>query len=255
MHWKGKTMIRNRKTLGLTLAAVLALGAVIASTASAQTQGKLLSDNKVPVTLTGEDEKESKNLMTAFGYTVKCPKSTYVGHKVGEPTQLIPHESTAATISPTYSKCGTTFLGATLSTTIDMRGCDYVFNIGQTTGNQTPTVKTFGVTADVVCPNAEGITISAYELTDSKHEKAPLCTVRIPPQKGIAGAHITSELTTTHFWVEGSFEKIEVIRKGSGVSMFCPTTELNEKTGVLDMEVKVQAHDKDKAFEGVVVND
>lgn len=248
-------MIRNLKALGFALLAVFALSATTATIASAQEQGKLLSDKKVAVTLTGEDEKESKNSMTAFGYTVKCPKSTYVGHKVGDASQLIPHESTEATIAPTYSKCTTTAIGTTWSTTVNMRGCDYVFHIGKTTGEQKPTVKTFGVTADVVCPNGEGITISAYELTDPKHEKAPFCTVRIPPQKGIAGAHITSELTTTHFYVEGSFEKIEVIRKGSGTSIFCPTTELNEKTGVLDMEVKVKAHDKDKNIEGVVVND
>jgi hypothetical protein len=141
-------MTRNLKVLSLALLAILALSAVVALGASAQ-QGKLISFEGKAVTLTAEEEPLGVNAMTAFNFTTKCPGTTYDGSKVGELNQLLPNKSTEATITPTYRNCKT-FAGVLeWSTTVNMRGCDYVFHIGSTTGEQKPTIKTFALTADV----------------------------------------------------------------------------------------------------------
>jgi hypothetical protein len=187
-------MIRNLKVLGVALAAVFAMAAVTASAASAQ--GKLTSTG--PVTLTGTETGEAAaNRLTAFGAFVQCPGSTYTGHKaVTTPHAFIASGSTSATLTPHYKQ--TTGTGAPnctgslgTSATVDLNGCDYLINLGATTGG---VAGTYGVKFDVVCPAGKSITVTIW-LSESAHTTepgSPKCIIHVPAQTGLAGAHATN---------------------------------------------------------------
>jgi hypothetical protein len=148
-------MIRNLKALGLACAATLCIGAAAASAASAQ--GVLTSDG--PVTLTGERTGGLfANAQTSAAANITCPGSTYTGHKYDEtPHELIESGESTITITPTYVNCEahTFFNLITLPMTVTMNGCDYVLHIGEETGE----AGTYGVTADVECPDGQHVDI------------------------------------------------------------------------------------------------
>jgi hypothetical protein len=258
-------MIRNFKTLGLALVAVLALSAVAASAASAQ-QGKLTSDG--PVTLTGTENAGTTNALTAFGLTVKCPGSTYTGHKVlthtettGEPTaeppippkthELLPNGSTTATITPHYKQVaagGDANCRATpgdFPVTIHMNGCDYVIHLGVTTG--VPVTNTYGVTYDIVCPPGKEITLTAWT-TDHEHTTSgdpntvkPFCVIHVPSQTNLAGGHVT-DTTNGTLDLNGMVEGISLTRtNNTGVAdthtVLCP--ESTSIVGKFDINATV----------------
>jgi hypothetical protein len=185
-------MIRNLKVLGIALAAVFAMSAVAAAVASAQ-QGTLTSTG--PVTLDATELGANANRLEAFGAFVECEGSTYVAHKFNvTPHGFIPSGSTTATLTPKYKETKGTEPNCVGSlgtrATIDMNGCDYVIHLGETTGGVNGT---YGVTFDVVCPTGKEITVTVW-LSENAHTTEPTgakCTLHVPPQTGLKGAHAT----------------------------------------------------------------
>jgi len=203
-------MIRNLKILGLAMGALLAFGAVAASSASAQEhphdQGLLTSDG--PVTLTGEDTGEEQNWFKAFGNEVECPESTYTGHAVkdhaettkteeetGEKHELLPSGATEVTVTPHYrqtddaetANCDVNTPTGTLSATVTMNGCDYEFYDFTTVAENT-----YSFLADIVCPNGP-IIVKVYSGHGHGFE---VCRLTIPAQAGLEGfqaKHTTGE--------------------------------------------------------------
>ncbi len=171
-------MTRTLKTLGLAVMATLALSAVAAATASAQTEGMITA--KENVTLTGSEitEAGAPNAFTAFGGTVECTDH-YTGHKTlttaqtesGSKHQLLVSGEKSVTITPHYTNCS--------NPPVEMTGCDYDFDDFTTVG--TPPPVTYSFTVNIVCPKGvAGIHIGTF------------CSVTVPPQTGLTGAHATN---------------------------------------------------------------
>lgn len=182
-------MIRNLKALGIAVVAVLALGAVAASYASAQ-QGTLISDG--PVTLTGTNIAGGTNALSAFGLKTECPEVLYKGHKVNSTTELIPSGSTQTTITPEYKVCKTPVpLIGTFPTTVDMNSCDYTFDLKETTGG---VAGTYGVTATLHCKTAgDHIKITIFTSGQPHTTANHFCTITITEKTDYIGLHATDE--------------------------------------------------------------
>lgn len=170
-------MIRNLKVLGLALAAVFAFSAVAASGAMAQTQGHLTSSTGVDFTLSGTEIAGGLNVFTGpLGINVKCPGSTYTGHKYNvTPHEFIANGETTTTITPKYVNC----VEGASPRTVNMNGCDYDIDDATTTG---AVGGTYGVTVDITCPVGKEIVISGGA-----------CSVNIKGQTDVTGFHITNE--------------------------------------------------------------
>jgi hypothetical protein len=258
-------MIRNLKVLGLALVAIFAMSAMVASAASAQLQGKLTTEGGGAVTLTGTETGVKANRLTAFGLPVECEGSTYTGEKTlttaeteaGKTHERVPNLATTATIVPIYNqpKCIATVGGSNFPVTVTMNGCDYDIQIGETTGVQTETKKTFGATFDIVCPKEKDIQVEVWEVGDTEHKVAPWCTVTIKPQTGLKGAHVSSTPKATpkdDIDLDGTVENITVSRSGSK-PLLCPTSE--SKTASFDLDVTVKGEDALGAEKGITVTD
>jgi hypothetical protein len=235
-------MIGNLKALGLALVAVFALTAVAASAASAQ-QGKLTSDG--PVTLKGTENPGTVNATTMFGFTIKCPESTYTGHAYNvTPHTLIPNGATTFTITPHYKQtlgphanCRAT--PGNFPVTIHMNGCDFVVHLGVTTTEP----NTYGVTYDIVCPVGQEITKTIWT-TDALHtaNAAPFCVIHIPPQVGLAGGHI-KDTTNGTLDLNGTVEGITATRTNNTGpadthTLLCP--ESTTHTAKFDINITVK---------------
>jgi hypothetical protein len=106
-----ESMTRNLRALGVAMFALLALGAVYASSASAA--GEEFHCDEAPCILTGTTETpESVEEFKAMGVTVKC-------HGQFEATQAT-KTAKVLTVSPHYTECNN-------STTVRTNHCDYTF--------------------------------------------------------------------------------------------------------------------------------
>jgi hypothetical protein len=240
-------MIRNIKALGLAFAAMLCMGAVAASAASAQTQGVLTSDG--PVTLTGENTGEGfDNAFTSQAGNVTCTEGTYTGHKVGG-EELLESGETTATITPKYVKCQahTFFNLITLPATVTMNGCDYVFHVGDKTGEHT-----YGVSADLVCPSGKHVDIHVYEGEgDETHSENEVCAVSIEPQNSLSGedTHLTHTTEGDDIDLTGSFENIQSEYEGSACG------EGTDNEAELHTDVTIEGHNAEGGDTGVTITD
>jgi hypothetical protein len=243
---KGREMIRNLKALGVAMVGVLAFAAMAASPAAAQEQGTLTS-TAGKITLTGVNKTgvgADNNRLSAFGFFTECPNVKYTGHKaltlseteLGKKHELIPTPATQVTITPHYGVCSS----AGFSTTVDMNGCDYTFDLGKTTGG---VAKTYGVTATVHCPVGKHIEITQY--TSSSHTTANhFCTVQITEKTTYTGLHVT-DLGGNSLRVTGTIEGIEAHKFTNNWDfspIFCSTQTTT--TAKLEIDAIVTADDE-----------
>ncbi|MGC1851388.1 MAG: hypothetical protein WA687_02980 [Solirubrobacterales bacterium] len=232
-------MIRSLKILVLALVAALAMSAGGLSTALAQEeQGLLTSEKSTPVTLTAKETGGAgANALTAFGAKAECPGSTYTGHKYNvTPHALILSGATRVTLTPHYKQENCIVAGI-WRMTVEMNGCDYVLNIGETTpiGNEEGT---YGVTTDIVCPGGKSIAITMYK-TEPKHDNdEPFCILKLKEQAGLKGAHAT-DLGNGYIDIAGTFEGIHIDKAGIEAPFFCPNQTTS--TGKLDVDLTVEA--------------
>jgi hypothetical protein len=148
-------MIRNLKVMGLALVAIFAMGAVLASAASASN----FHAASYPVTISGS--QSTTHVFTASGTSVSCEKATFSGSASADSSEV--------TIHPSYSGCTAFgFVGATVNT----EECNYVFHSGNTT-NEAEQI--YAGTTDVVCPAGQSIKISAST-----------CALEVKSQNGLS---------------------------------------------------------------------
>lgn len=233
-------MIPKLKAIGLVLAAVFAMSAIAASTASAQ-QGKLTSDGPVTLTMVQRGAVGSAaNALTAISGKIECPASAYKGHKSNvTPHELIESGSTAITVTPTYINCFSETSSSVFSTTADMNGCDYVLNIGKATGEE----DSYGVTTDVVCPEGQKIQWTVFLGTS---HTTKLCTISIKPQTGLSGAHVTTNTASDTLGVVGTVENVHI--EESGLCGNKTTTE-----GKIDLDLGITGRNGEGGSTGLTV--
>ena len=227
-------MIRNLKVLGLALAAVFALSAVGAATASAQ--GKITSTGPFIVTGT-ETGLAGSNALTAFGLTVECPNSTYSGGLNNTtPHQGLPSGSTTVTITPHYADepHGCLVTPGNFRLTVDMNGCDYLAHVGATTGG---VAGTYGGTIDIVCPTGKEITLTIFTSTSDLTAGKVMCVQHVPPQVGLTGGHVT-QTTGGHLGLTGPIKGIKMTETASPTHvLLCPKKETTAAEFDIDVTV------------------
>jgi hypothetical protein len=239
-------MIRNFKVLGLALVAVFALSAVVASAASAQ-KGMLTSDG--PVTLIGTQTGEKNaNSLTAFGGVVTCANAKYTGHKVStaaetktkeemkEPThELLPSGAMSVTITPHYGVCNTNLI-VNFSTTVDMNGCDYEFDLTETvTGTKTDEYK---ITATVECPPEKHIVVTMF--TSATHPTSgEFCKITITQKTSYDGL-IARDTTNGKIDITGTIEGIEAHKETTPWDESGLCSKQTTKEGILHIDATVE---------------
>lgn len=148
------------KVLGLALVAVLAMSAVTASAASAES--KKFTAAKYPTTLTAS--QTNKHVFEIGEFKVTCS----VAKGSGELTAA----SETATLAPTYEKCESLGFAAEVKT----NGCDYRLHA--------PPVGSEEGSVDVVCPEGKKIEISVAT-----------CTISIAAQVELKHVYIANTAT------------------------------------------------------------
>lgn len=152
--------MRKIRILGLMLAAVFAMSAVAAASASADD----FTSEESPVTLTGNQDSGTDKFTTTAG-TVSCTNVSYHG------TTTAP--TTTIKVKPTYSGC----TGFGFPATIHMNECEYALTLTEPAAGVGPTT----TTVEVLCPTGKEITITAISAGVTK------CIVHVPAQKGPSG--------------------------------------------------------------------
>jgi hypothetical protein len=179
-------MIRNLKTLGLALVAVLAMSVVVASAASASSY----TGSAYPTTGTGSNTS-GKETFTTPGGTVQCDS-----HFEG----TLSAASSTLTVTPKYTNC---VAFGFLNATVEFKGCDYLFHAGASQGGGV-----YKNSVDIVCPAGSGpVTI-----------KAGTCVVDVPAQTGLSNVKTTNSGTSVTVQPEVSNITMNVTTDGFG----CP---------------------------------
>jgi hypothetical protein len=163
-------MARTLKTLGLSLVAVLAFGAVSASVASGATEtvASLTTTGNYPATLVGGQSGGNHKFDFGGGLgALECKE--VVMHST------LSAASTSATVQSTYNECILNVSGTERPTTITMNGCEFIMTVHQFySGSGKGTGQ-----GHLVCP--EGKAIEVHVFNDAEHTQSR-CTYHIAPQ-------------------------------------------------------------------------
>lgn len=176
------------KALGLTLLAVLAIGAMAVSTASAETLDHFTSSSAIgKTTLTGEAVgTEAENVFgvkVAPSFAIHCKNSGVKFHGT-----MASNSVTEVTVHPTYSECSSNLGALTINTT----GCNYILS-GTTDKffNTTGVEEGKDATMSIECEAGKAITLMTAG-----------CTISIGSESGgkavnqnILGVKYTNELS------------------------------------------------------------
>jgi hypothetical protein len=152
--------MRNAKTLGLALLAMLSMSAVTAMSASADT----LTAGGYPAVLTGAVDEGFKDTFTTTYGAVSCPEPKYDATITGPVTT-----AGSVSVTPTYPHVGCLSNGVPM--TIDMNGCTYQFKALASTNG----------TVNLVCPAEKEVTVTVTAAGVLK------CTLHVKPQTDIKG--------------------------------------------------------------------
>jgi len=195
-------MIRNLKSLGLALVAVLAMSAMVASAAQAVPQ---YTGSAYPTTGTGSNTSGSETFTTEGG-TVQCDS-----HFVG----TLSAANSTLTVTPSYSNC--TAFGF-INADVHENGCTYVFHASSKLGTDH-----YSSTVDVVCPAGAQMVITAAT-----------CEVAVPAQTGLSSV-TTQNLAGGTVTVVPNVANItmNVLKDGFG----CPFSGTGHKKGTYHGDV------------------
>jgi hypothetical protein len=173
-------MTRNLKALGLTFAAVLAMGAIVAQAAQA---APTVTPASYPAILTTSAVGNQK-YVTNTGQELECTgvsgKSTIASAGSGDTVVTV--ENIA------YSGCTAKVGAQTLPLTVNMTGCDYKFSGGAATVGEPNHFA--GGSVVIECPlNVTGPDMTAYATAAKHAANEPLCTFTF--WKGVNSGSIT----------------------------------------------------------------
>jgi len=212
-------MIRNLKSLGLALVAVLAMSAVVASAAQAVPQ---FTASSYPVTATGSNTKGNETFTTEAG-TVQCD-SHFLVENTGGNHEGIPGATSTVTATASYSNC--TAFGF-LNATVNMEGCDYVFH-----ATEQVAAGVYRHHVDVVCPAGQSIKITAAT-----------CKAEVKAQTGLTTV-TTTNLETGVTVQPNVGVSITVTQDGFG----CPFSGTGVKTGTYHGDLVVEGQGGNHVF-------
>lgn len=183
-------MTRYVKNLGPALVVALAMIAIAASVASAQTQ---FHSSASPNTLTGTQGATADKFTTTAG-SAECKKKTLNG-------EVISPTTTTVEVTSTYSECTLLSLPAVIAT----NGCKFLFHIDPNNLNVTTG------TMDILCPAGKEITATASVASTAK------CIVHIPPQTGLGTVTFSNSKPKVHIAVNISGSIKYSHTEGSGI--------------------------------------
>lgn len=214
-------MNQNLKLLGILVLTVIAMSAVAAPSASAQTPGELTSDDPVKLDMT-ELAGGPGVFFSLFGGILHCPGSVLTGFKYNiTPHEPIPSGSTTFTVIADYNQanCRVTEGATTHKATVTTNGCDYVVHIGTTSAGKYP------LTVDIICTVGKAIEIEVYPFAGSELGGVA-CIIKIGTQGGLTGPKIaTTEGSFPHdLKIEGTFTELEGEKSGAACATESTTT-------------------------------
>jgi hypothetical protein len=171
-------MIRNLKTLGLTLVAITALSAAMAAVASAAPKLTPVPE-EYPVTVKG-----SQTVTTVLELEGTRPTECTTLTVEGTLSSKAEAETSELALTPTFSGCTTTLLGNRDPSTITNNGCRFITQNSETT---TGTIAAEGweVTAKTVrieCPIGQVLELHTYASAAKHAANEPICTWHIGSQ-------------------------------------------------------------------------
>ncbi len=228
-------MIRNLKSLGLTLVALLALGAVAASAASASTPR--ITAGGYPATITASQIGLTNELALEGGRKWECSSVSYSG-------TYTKAESEAATwsakVTPSYSGCTATILGNVTPVTVTVNGCFIEFTVS----NYVSATEGSGP-VHLRCPAGQKLELHVWQ-TNAKHlaNETPLCTYAVAEQtfggnfnyKVDNGANLPAE-EHTYLTIKGNVTL--AVSRTTGTITNCGAAS---QTGTLQTEAKAEAN-------------
>ncbi len=186
-------MTRKFKTLGLSLIAVFALGAVMASSAFAADATITSTNGVYPVNLHGEQTGQHK--FTVGGNSVECETATFSG--------TLTKASSEVTVTPFYGNPGTCKAFGISGASVTTGNCDYTFkSVG---GEESGATK---ATVDIACSSGE-MTIDT---------PLSVCTIHVKAQNGLG--HVSFANNGKHVDVTADVKGIHAQVTG----FFCPTS-------------------------------
>ncbi len=230
-------MIRNLKSLGLAIMAVIGMSAVVASAASADPP-TLISDG--PVKLAGTDLAKSV-LTYNESQKIECHGKYSLGKENETPSGFIANPTTTATAAPTYSSCEGKLGVTNVSYTATMNGCDYVLHLGSTIE-----MGKWGVTTDIVCPEGKEVEVHGYS---SAEHTTSICTFKLPAQTGKAGAFVKN-LEGGKVTLGGTVEGLKASRTG----VLCGGGNSTE-SGKLDLDAEISGTNEKEGSTGIEIVD
>jgi hypothetical protein len=187
-------MIRNLKALGLALAAIFALGALVAGNASAA--GERFHSERERTIFTGATEAGTSDIFKAGSLEIACEKTlsggTGIGTKLGEGNFVI----TEVTGHPTFFGCTDNIFGGT--DTVDTTGCNTVVQSETNATNHLP--------FEIECTTGYSIKVTAAG-----------CTLSFGPQKAGGGFSVKNEGAGTTRDITGTLTATLAFTK-SGIS-------------------------------------
>lgn len=186
-------MIRKLTILALAMTSALALTALSATTAGAETISAYFEANVTDgETMAVDGEQIGNNTITLGPLpSVTCTTIKYNGAATTEgpaPEEVV--------ISPQYEGCHLVApLIGTRTVTVTMNGCTVGFKAtGTVTESET---EHLNADSSIGCPEGEQIEIHVYNTSNSNDSGASvLCTYDIGPQSGLSGITLTNKVNT-----------------------------------------------------------
>jgi hypothetical protein len=226
-----KEMTRKIRILGLALVAILVLGSVVASGASALKPH--LTVESYPATLSGQQTGENNVFTLEGGRKTTCENVKYSGTY----TETQAKGESGSVVTPEYINCTTTILGNPTPSTVTLNGCRYNFT-ANTYVNETEAT---GTEEHVECPEGKKMESHVWQ-TSAKHlaNETALCTYAIGSQTatGTFTYKITGTAETPHTYGTSTTKAtISVSRTGGTVTNCGAATQ----TGSIEAAAKVEA--------------
>jgi hypothetical protein len=233
------------KAFGLALVAALALSAVTAAGAQAETPAQFTKEGGGKATITGHQEG-AKNLFTittGAGQTKRelpCTTATYEA--------TLPQTQATLTVTPHYTGCTEPTTGAKID--VDLNGCHFEV----TAGTYTKVPDEAHGTTHVICPPGKQIE------TTWTIGGAVVCTIDIPAQANKATLTFTNKApvlpTTPKPWVTVDANVTGIKYVETKNSVVCPmTNNFTSENGIFESEVKVKGYEDTGSHVGNTVDD
>lgn len=185
-------MIRKLGSLGLMLAVVCGCWAPVATA-----QSGILTAETYPAFAEGIQFLGVTTQITAFGESIQCG-SGGGDAEISEATQ---------DITVTATNPGGCVVGS-LPATVTTNGCDVALHIGNAVGGND---HVYGGSVDLLCPEGKSIEVHIY--TGGAHSFS-VCTLKMPPQKGLTGGTSTNNTKNGTVTIEGAINGLHFQREG-----------------------------------------